>query len=147
MPVTTDAVNDPRRESPRVLSDSERDEIEALRRRFENDAPQAFTDSDANRFERITGTLAVPAFPATREQLLDVARAGGAPDSVMVVLRSLGEGSTYATYDELLLALGVGTAGRIDVPGAVNLWIEGDRVYITADTAIWAASRDEGAFE
>jgi gluconolactonase len=32
-------------------------------------------------------------------------------------------------------------AGRIDVPGAVNLWIEGDRVYITADTAIWAAER------
>lgn len=32
-------------------------------------------------------------------------------------------------------------AGRIDIPGAVNLWIEGDRVFITADTAIWAADR------
>jgi gluconolactonase len=32
-------------------------------------------------------------------------------------------------------------AGRIDVPGAVNLWIEGDRVYITADTAIWTVER------
>ena len=117
MPVTTDAVNDPRRESPRALSDSQRDEIEALRRRFENDAPQAFTDSDANRFERITGTLAVPAFPATREQLLDIARVNGGADSVMVALRSLPEGSVYETYDQLLLALGIGTAGRIDVPG------------------------------
>ena len=32
-------------------------------------------------------------------------------------------------------------AGRLDVPGAVNLWIAGDRVFITADTAIWAAER------
>ena len=125
MRVTTDAVNDPRRESPRVLSDSERDEIEALRRRFENDAPQAFTDSDANRFERITGTLAVPAFPATREQLLDIARVNGGADSVMVALRSLPEGSVYETYDQLLLALGIGTAGRIDVPGAPDRDPEG----------------------
>jgi Protein of unknown function (DUF2795) len=118
MPVTTDAVNDPRGESPKVLSDAERDEIEAIRRRFENDAPQAFTDSDANRFDRITGALGVPAFPASREQLLEVARLNGAADSVMVALRSLPEDSVYATYDELLLALGVGMAGRIDVPGA-----------------------------
>jgi hypothetical protein len=118
MPVTTDAVNDPRRESPKVLDDAQRDEIEALRRRLENDAPQAFTDSDAHRFDRITGSLGVPAFPATRDQLLDVARVAGAADSVMVALRSLPEGSTYETYEQLLLALGVGTAGRIDVPGA-----------------------------
>ena len=125
MRVTTDAVNDPRRESPRVLSDTQRDEIEALRRRFENDAPQAFTDSDANRFERITGTLAVPAFPATREQLLDIARANGGADSVMVALRSLPDGSVYETYDQLLLALGIGTAGRIDVPGTPDRDPEG----------------------
>ena len=118
MRVTTDAVNDPRGESPRALSDAERDEIEAMRRRFEQDAPQAFTDSDANRFERITGTLGVPAFPASREQLLDVARVNGAADSVMVALRSLPDGAVYETYDQLLLALGVGMAGRIDVPGA-----------------------------
>ena len=125
MPVTTDAVNDPRRESPRALSDSQRDEIEALRRRFENDAPQAFTDSDANRFERITGTLAVPAFPATREQLLDIARASGGADSVLVALRSLPDGSVYETYDQLLLALGIGTAGRVDVPGVPDRDPEG----------------------
>jgi Protein of unknown function (DUF2795) len=117
MRVTTDAVNDPRGESPKAFSDAERDEIEAIRRRFENDAPQAFTDSDANRFERITRTLGVPAFPASREQLLDIARANGAADSVLVALKSLPEGSRYETYDQLLLALGIGTAGRIDVPG------------------------------
>jgi uncharacterized protein DUF2795 len=111
-------VNDPGREQPRQFDDAERDEIEVLRRRFERDAPQAFTDDDRSRFERITGALGVPAFPATREQLLDVARAGGAPDSVMVALRSLPEGATYETYDQLLLALGIGMAGRIDVPGA-----------------------------
>src|SRR5918911_2539893 len=87
--VTTDAVNEPRGESPKVLSDAERDEIEAMRRRFEGDAPQAFTDSDANRFERITGSLGVPAFPASREQLLEVARVNGAAESVLVALRSL----------------------------------------------------------
>jgi hypothetical protein len=116
--VTTDHVNDPGREHPRQFDDAERDEIEALRRRFEQDAPQAFTDDDRSRFNRITGSLGGPAFPATRERLLDVAREGGAPDSVMVVLRSLPEGATYASYDELLLALGIGMAGRIDVPGA-----------------------------
>jgi Protein of unknown function (DUF2795) len=118
MRVTTDAVNDPGRESPKVLTDAERDEIEALRRRSENDAPQAFTDSDANRFDRITGTLGVPAFPATREALVDLARANDAADSVLVALKSLPEGSVYETYAHLLLALGIGTAGRIDVPGA-----------------------------
>ena len=116
--MTTDAVNDPRGESPKVLSDAERDEIEALRRRFENDAPQAFTDTDADRFERITGTLGVPAFPASREQLLEVARANGAAESVLVALKSLPDGAVYESYDQLLLALGVGMAGRIDVPGA-----------------------------
>ena len=116
--MTTDAVNDPRGESPRALSGAERNEIEAIRRRFENDAPQAFTDSDATRFERITGTLGLPVFPASRERLLDIARANGAAESVLVAIKSLPEGSVYETYDQLLLALGVGTAGRIDVPGA-----------------------------
>jgi hypothetical protein len=37
---------------------------------------------------------------------------------VLVAVKSLPEGATYSSYDELLLALGVGTAGRIDVPGA-----------------------------
>jgi Protein of unknown function (DUF2795) len=116
--VTTDAVNDPGREHPRQFDDAERDEIAALRRRFEADSPQAFTDDDRSRFVRITGALGVPAFPATRDELVGVARAGGAAESVMVALRSLPEDATYSSYDELLLALGVGTAGRIDVPGA-----------------------------
>jgi hypothetical protein len=100
------------------FDDRTRDEIAALRTRFERDAPQGFTDEDAYRFERITGALGAPSFPATREELLDIARAGGAPDAVMVSLRSVGHGSRFASYDELLLALGVGTAGRIDGPGA-----------------------------
>ena len=116
--MTTDHVNDPGRENAREFDDAERDEIEAIRRRFEQDAPQAFTDDDRSRFNNITGALGVPAFPATLEELLAIARAGGAPDSVMVAMRSLPEGSVYETYDQLLLALGVGSAGRIDVPGA-----------------------------
>jgi Protein of unknown function (DUF2795) len=116
--MTTDAVNDPGREHPRQFDDAERNEIEALRRRFEADSPQAFTDDDRSRFVRITGALGVPTFPAAREELIDIARAGGAAESVLVALRSLPEGATYSSYDELLLALGVGTAGRIDVPGA-----------------------------
>jgi hypothetical protein len=95
-----------------------KDEIAALRARYEQHAPQGFTDEDAYRFERITGALGAPSFPATREELLDIARAGGAPDSVMVSIRSVGKGTRFASYDELLLALGIGTAGRIDVPGA-----------------------------
>ena len=102
-----------------------RDEIIALRERYEQNAPQGFTDEDAYRFERITGALGVPSFPTTREALLDVARANGAPDSVMVSLRSVGEGTRFASYDELLLALGIGTAGRINVPGAPPLDPEG----------------------
>jgi hypothetical protein len=116
--MTTDAVNDPGREHPLQIDDAERDEIEALRRRFEADSPQAFTDDDRSRFVRITGALGVPSFPATREQLVDIARAGGAAESVLVAVKSLPEGATYSSYDELLLALGIGTAGRIDVPGA-----------------------------
>jgi Protein of unknown function (DUF2795) len=107
------------------FDDRTRDEIIALRQRYEQNAPQGFTDEDAYRFERITGALGVPSFPTTREALLDVARANGAPDSVMVSLRSVGEGTRFASYDELLLALGIGTAGRINVPGSPPLDPEG----------------------
>ncbi len=101
------------------------DEIAALRTRYEQNAPQGFTDEDAYRFERITGALGAPSFPATREELLDVMRGNGAPDSVIVSLKSIGEGTRFASYDELLLALGIGTAGRIDVPGAPDRDPEG----------------------
>ena len=107
------------------FDDRTRNEIIALRQRYEQNAPQGFTDEDAYRFERITGALEVPSFPTTREALLDVARANGAPDSVMVSLRSVGEGTRFASYDELLLALGIGTAGRINVPGSPPLDPEG----------------------
>jgi Protein of unknown function (DUF2795) len=107
------------------FDDRTRDELLALRRRYEEHAPQGFTDEDGYRFDRITGALGVPSFPATREGLLDIARANGAPDSVMVALRSVGEFRQFESYDELLLALGVGTAGRIDVPGSPPLDPEG----------------------
>jgi Protein of unknown function (DUF2795) len=107
------------------FDDRTRNEIIALRQRYEQNAPQGFTDEDAYRFERITGALGVPSFPTTREALLDIARANGAPDSVMVSLRSVGEGTRFASYDELLLALGIGTAGRINVPGSPPLDPEG----------------------
>jgi hypothetical protein len=116
--VTIDASNDPRGDHPLEFGDRERDEIEALRRRFERDSPQAFTDSDASRFERITGTLGVPAFPITREAVLDIVRANHGADSVLAAVKSLPEGARYDSYDQLLLALGIGSAGRIDVPGA-----------------------------
>ena len=107
------------------FDDRTRDEIIALRKRYEENAPQGFTDEDAYRFERITGALGAPSFPMTREAMLDVARANGAPDSVMVSLRSLAEGTRFASYDELLLMLGIGTAGRINVPGSPPLDPEG----------------------
>ena len=115
--MTVDASNDPRGDHPLEFTDRQRDEVEALRRRFEQDAPQAFTDSDASRFERITGTLGVPDFPITREALLDIVRANHGADSVLVAVKSLPEGARFESYDQLLLALGIGTAGRIDVPG------------------------------
>jgi hypothetical protein len=43
----------------------------------------------------------------------------------MVSLRSVREFTRFESYDELLLALGVGTAGRIDVPGSPPLDPEG----------------------
>jgi hypothetical protein len=107
------------------FDDRTRDEIMALRKRYEQNAPQGFTDEDAYRFERITGALGAPSFPASREELLDIARANGAPDAVMVSLRSVREFTRFESYDELLLALGVGTAGRIDVPGSPPLDPEG----------------------
>ena len=109
----------------RESDDRARDEIRALRRRFEEDSPQGFTDSDGARFDRITDTLGVPSFPITREELLDIARANAAPDSVIVALRSVREFARFSSYDELLLALGIGTAGRIDVPGTPPLDPEG----------------------
>ena len=107
------------------FDDRTRNEITALRQRYEQNAPQGFTDEDAYRFERITGALGVPSFPASREALLDIARANEAPDSVLVSLRSVGEGTRFSSYDELLLAMGIGTAGRINVPGAPPLDPEG----------------------
>jgi len=87
-------------------------------RRFEHDPPQAFTDEDAYRMELITSAIGAPEFPTTREAVLDIARANNAQDAVISDLKSLPDGSTYSSLDELMLALGIGTAGRIDVAGA-----------------------------
>jgi len=56
-------------------------------------------------------------FPADRETLIRAARDSG-DEELVVELRSLAEGSRYDSIDELMPAMGVGSAGRIDVPGA-----------------------------
>ena len=89
-----------------------------VQRHMEESAPQGFTDEDSYRTKLITSALGAPAFPATREQLLDIARSNNAQDAVISDLKSLGEGTSYPTYEELLSALGIGMGGRVDVPGA-----------------------------
>jgi hypothetical protein len=89
----------------------------SARDRFEADPPQAMTDEDSARLDMIVAGVGDVRFPATREELL--AAVGPASDDELAVeLRSLAEGARYERLDDLLLALGVGTAGRIDVPGA-----------------------------
>lgn len=87
-------------------------------RRFEENPPQAMTDEDSYRMKLISSAIGTVGFPATRESVLDAARAGNAQDAVISDIKSLPDGARYETYDELMLALGVGTAGRVDVPGA-----------------------------
>ena len=36
-----------------------------------------------------------------------------------------------------VLDAGGARLGRFELPGAVNFWLEGERLFITADTAIW----------
>jgi hypothetical protein len=104
------------------VDDSERktriDEVgRSVRSRFEKDPPQAMTDEDSARLDMIVGGVGDVRFPATREDLL-AAVGPTSDDELAVELRSLQEGARYEQLDDLLLALGVGTAGRIDVPGA-----------------------------
>lgn len=80
------------------------------------DPPQGISVDDVDREQAIRAALSGATFPATREGLLD--HAAGAREAVVVDLRSLGDGSRYESYEELLVALGVGSSGRIDVPGA-----------------------------
>jgi hypothetical protein len=97
--------------------DRPQEAVEAVRRLEEN-PPQGFDDETQYRAKLITSALGAPTFPATREALLDVARGRGAQDAVISDLKSLPDGASYDTYDELLVALGIGTFGRVDVPGA-----------------------------
>ncbi len=90
----------------------------ALRPAVEKNAAQGFTDEDATRYEVIAGALGPLAFPVTREQLLARLRERDAPENVLVDVRSLPDDARYGSAGDLLLALGIGTAGRIDVPGA-----------------------------
>jgi hypothetical protein len=98
-----------------------RDRIDAIaqqvRARFEADPPQAMTDEDSARLDMIVHGVGTVSFPADRETLIAEARRAG-DEELTVELRSLAEGARFGSIDELLLAMGVGTAGRIDVPGA-----------------------------
>jgi hypothetical protein len=129
--VTTDpgatSINDPSASSveqtvggkdPAAAMVDRTDEARAAQRRFEHDAPQAMTDEDSYRMKLITSAIGSQSFPADRETVLDTARAANAQDAVIADLKSLPEGARYESLDSLLLALGVGTAGRVDVPGA-----------------------------
>jgi hypothetical protein len=108
---------DPREGSGADLRRARIDEVaRQARARFEADAPQAMTDEDSARLEMVVRGVGDVRFPATTAELVDVARARD--EELAVELRSLPDGARYGTVDELLLALGVGTAGRIDVPGA-----------------------------
>lgn len=89
-----------------------------LRRHLETNAAQAFTDADADRFDRITRALAGATFPLTRNDALARLAANDAEENVVVDVRGLPDDARYGTAEDLLLALGIGTAGRIDVPGA-----------------------------
>lgn len=79
-------------------------------------APLGTGAFDADRLAEITEALGEPEFPATREQLVDVARSRGAREAVVVDLRSLPEGAGFRDYDHLLTALGVGAQGDIERP-------------------------------
>lgn len=93
------------------------DEGRAARRRFEQNAPQAMTDEDSSRLDMIIAGIGDLPFPANSADLVARARRSG-DDELVTELRSLPDDARYGTLDELLLAMGIGTAGRIDVPGA-----------------------------
>ncbi|MFN8075182.1 MAG: DUF2795 domain-containing protein [Kineosporiaceae bacterium] len=79
-------------------------------------APLGTGSFDADRLAEITEALGEPAFPATREDLIELARSRQAREAVVVDLRSLPEGAGFGDYDQLLAALGVGAQGDIDRP-------------------------------
>lgn len=89
----------------------------SARRRFEENPPQAMTDEDSSRLDMIVAGVGDVAFPATSTELVARARRSG-DDELVTELRSLPDDARYGTLDDLLLAMGVGSAGRIDVPGA-----------------------------
>jgi hypothetical protein len=99
-----------------ALTDRPREALEA-QRNVEHTAPQGFHDEDSYRAKLITSALGAPSFPTTREAALDIARANGAQDAVISDLKSLPGGAEFATYEDLLSALGVGMGGRVEVPG------------------------------
>ncbi|HEY6797279.1 MAG TPA: DUF2795 domain-containing protein [Kineosporiaceae bacterium] len=94
----------------------EQGRIEQVRARFRAGAPQAMTDEDHARLDLIVRGLGAARFPATRDALLDAARPTG-DDELLVELRSLPDDARYASLDDLLLALGVGMAGRRSTTG------------------------------
>ena len=104
-----------------------------LRRFMEQHAAQGFTDEDGYRFDAITQGLAGARFPLTRQDALARLAANGASENVVVDVRGLPDGARFDTAHDLLLALGIGTAGRIDVPGAPDRDPEGGAPALADD--------------
>ncbi|MEV4417237.1 DUF2795 domain-containing protein [Catellatospora sp. NPDC049609] len=61
---------------------------------------------------RIGEHVSLATFPATTEELIEVAQRNGAPDEVMETLGTLEEGQTFPNSRELWLALGLEVAER-----------------------------------
>lgn len=82
------------------------------------DPPQGISVDDVDRAREIRRALGDVAFPTTRNALVERARSTGSRQAVVVDLRSLPDDARFGSWEDLLVALGVGSAGRVDVPGA-----------------------------
>jgi hypothetical protein len=94
------------------------EQLQRIRARVAADAPGGMTHDDGVRMDAFIDALGLPTFPATREELIERARRRGAREAVLVDLRSLAEVGRYGSMEQLLADLGIGRAGRVDVPGA-----------------------------
>lgn len=102
--------------TPSPVDDAET-RADEVRRRFVENPPQAMTDDDMARFDMIVAGIGDVGFPTSQAELVARAARSG-DDELATELRSLPDDARFSSLDELMLAMGVGSAGRIDVPGA-----------------------------
>ena len=69
--------------------------------------PDGMTEDDVERRSELAGYLG-RVWPATREQVLEVALANEAPDAILEPLRALPMGASYANLQELWAAVSGG---------------------------------------